>query len=153
MKEKCFIPLYESVETIQKVIDMAWDIIPRENPTPGPGHAHSISAEDIEYALNIHRIQGPPTEMEYKKEKTRAFLETLDRKMLNSINIVMAIGKDSWAIDDVFDSPLKEFEEYAEWLHLEDKMDLGKESHINYLMTKSYLKKELKEGLRLLRIV
>ena len=119
MKEKCFIPLYESVEPIKKLIDMLWDYI----------------AEETEEEYNM------------KRSRVKNYFDMLDRKMLNSVHIVMAIGKDGWAIDAPFENPEKEFEEYAEWLRLEENMPLGKESHVSYLIAKGPLKRFLKDGL------
>ena len=124
MKEKCFIPLAESVETIKKVIDMVW----------------SWSPEESEEEFRDRRCH------------TRNYFETLDRKMLNSIHIVMAVGKERWAVEKPFENPEKEFEEYAEWLHLEENMSLGKESHVSYLIAKGPLKRFLKDGLYLLGV-
>ena len=141
MKEKCFIPLAESVETVKKVIDMAWDLESSNGPLK------VVCMADVVKEFRQRLEDGLVTEKEKKKEEMRNFFDTLDRKMLNSIHIVMAIGKERWAIEKPFENPEKEFEEYAEWLHLEENMSLGKDDHIIYLTTKDPLKKFLKDGL------
>ena len=124
MKEKCFVPLYESVEFIKTLIDELWD----------------WTAEETD------------EEFRNKRENIACVFRMMDRKMLNSINIVMAVGRDAWSLEKPFKNPEKEFEEYAEWLGLEENMSLGKESHIRYLIEKGPLKRYLKDGMYFLGV-